>query len=107
MIISFFCVLGLVYTAVLFLCSWCKGLFYTWFWSVLILICSFYLGWWEEIDGAYKLNMGDGIPSWIFTPEIFFVSPLVASIFHYAVWAQKRDNQRRRYLKEYSLPDEE
>jgi hypothetical protein len=106
MVISFFCVLGLVYTAVLFLCSYNKGLLFMWFFAVIILFASGYLGWWEEIDGVYKLNSGNGFPPWIFTPEIFFVSPLVASIFRYAVWAQKRDNERR-YLKEYFLPDEE
>ena len=71
-----------------------------WFWSIVIIVCSAYTNLWAEVDGIYSVNMGDGIPSWIFTPEIIIISPIMATVLRYAVFAQKRDNERRRNLRE-------
>jgi len=93
---AFYCVLGIVYTGILTLCSFGRGVIYMWFWSIILLWGSFYLGWWEtNIAGVYLLNTGNGIPDFIFSPEILISAPIIATILRFSVFAQKRDNQRR------------
>ena len=97
---AFLCVTGIIYTLILTACSFGRGVIFMWVWSIVLLICLSYGGsLWAEVDGVFKVNTGDGVPVWIFTPMILVASPTMATVLRYAIYAQKKDNERRRNLR--------
>ena len=94
-IISLFSVVGIIYTTLLILFSLKKGMVYMWLWSIILLVCCVYGGMFAEVEGVYKINSGDGVPVWIFNPEVLMVAPMLATCLACVFFVAKRQADRQ------------
>lgn len=93
-IMSLFSVVGIIYILALTLCSFGKGLLFMWFWSIVLLVCSFYGGLFAETNGVYDINSGGGIPVWIFNPEVLIMGPILATCMSFIIFVASRQAKK-------------
>lgn len=89
---ALFCVVGVVYTLILTLLFYGKGLLQI-IWTIILAVCAIYLFEINPTTEMFVINE-ELVPMWIFHPLCLVGSPILAVIFVISIRMQEYQNRK-------------